>query len=608
MSESSSVLQQESKLYTILPQSRITRKGRSIFDYKCNICNKTFHDHTNATRHCKKCLAIQQSGSKQLTIEKSLQIPMNSKKTQVVPETIPDPEQPPPKLPVALSKLVQLFASQNYAYTSINDPSWRGFIEALNPDFAIPSSRDFRNIIIQYSVILTHQGLTDLRDQVCGLAIDGATIRDSHFYAMILVHVSKLRLLAITQVPDQKFSTIAELLADAHKHCDKYNIRISAIVSDSASNLKSLFTGSNRYMFSAMLGYEILRIACAAHTSQLAIVTFKKNDKNFSDFCDELLMMIRFLSERRDDFKQEISEKMPKFIGTRWNSLTGCLEFVIKHQDIINDILPALIHDDKKDYDEAYADALAKGYNPPPLPKYPPARVPPNWINYFNALEVVRTFTDRVEGDLCLLQDVWLSYVEAISQFQALKTVEATQLQAAFTYRFTTTHNIDIARLAYYFTPYGLQELKVELLNKAFNPTYDRIKGLFRSLAIKTYGEEAVVENYIASTFDEYTHTFIFNADENPFRHWAQQYENIIEINGVKKKINLEMFSSIALALISIPATEAMVERCFSGMKRLVTEYNSKMKTDLYLALSQIKIAAKYCNKWVPEEDVTHEC
>ena len=134
------------------------------------------------------------------------------------------------------------------------------------------------------------------------------------------------------------------------------------------------------------------------------------------------------------------------------------------------------------------------------------------------------------------------------------------------------------------------------MVNRVFMPTLNKVMVVFRDNAVKTYGE-AGTENYISANFNEYTHNFIYNLDENPFMNWCQQYESTITIHEIHATVIMEIFSSITLALISIPATKVMVERRFCSMKRIVTYYNEKMKTDLYLALSQIK--------WIPDEDLT---
>ena len=150
-------------LYTIIERTGHWCKGRMVYHYECNICHTVRKNDNNAMRHCLHCLQAHEAGHGQMTIEKCLKMPNPSRRVQVTPTKQPDPDQPPARLQFKLARLVQLFASQNIAYTSIEDPNWRNFIEAVAPDFEVPSSSQFRAAIIQYSLVITHQGLSDLR-------------------------------------------------------------------------------------------------------------------------------------------------------------------------------------------------------------------------------------------------------------------------------------------------------------------------------------------------------------------------------------------------------------------------------------------------------------
>ena len=45
---------------------------------------------------------------------------------------------------------------------------------------------------------------------------------------------------------------------------------------------------------------------------------------------------------------------------------------------------------------------------------------------------------------------------------------------------------------------------------------------------------------------------------------------------------------------MSLPATEAMCERCFSQIKAILTDFNRSMKKDLFTALGTIKMCICY--------------
>lgn len=105
---------------------------------------------------------------------------------------------------------------------------------------------------------------------------------------------------------------------------------------------------------------------------------------------------------------------------------------------------------------------------------------------------------------------------------------------------------------------------------------------------------------FLPIIFDYYLDQVNFGTGENPFTFWKYSAFENITLNHVNesKPIPLKKFSDIALCLMSLPASEVMVERAFSHMKSISTKYNKSMLLDLFLALSSIKIAAKYQRKY----------
>ena len=102
--------------------------------------------------------------------------------------------------------------------------------------------------------------------------------------------------------------------------------------------------------------------------------------------------MLKFITAHRPDILPDISEKLPKFISTRWNSFTDCIE------------LPAMISDGKRDYDEKCSQARYEGKPIPAPPPLPMSNIPEECARYY-------------EGDFCILQDLWLAYVTATVPF-----------------------------------------------------------------------------------------------------------------------------------------------------------------------------------------------
>lgn len=70
-----------------------------------------------------------------------------------------------------------------------------------------------------------------------------------------------------------------------------------------------------------------------------------------------------------------------------------------------------------------------------------------------------------------------------------------------------------------------------------------------------------------------------------------------MQVNG-GEPIKLDIFSTIILIIISLPASESMVERAFSQIKSITTDFNKSMKKDLFISLSTIKLCLRYRKKY----------
>ena len=64
------------------------------------------------------------------------------------------------------------------------------------------------------------------------------------------------------------------------------------------------------------------------------------------------------------------------------------------------------------------------------------------------------------------------------------------------------------------------------------------------------------------------------------------------------KPISLMCLAKIECILLNLPATEAIAERCFSALKRLLNDYNGSMKKELFIAMCKIKMVVRYKRKY----------
>ena len=208
----------------------------------------------------------------------------------------------------------------NIPYTQLNSRTWEGFIHTLNPGFKIPTSEKLRSLIIEYAEQCLDSGLKDFKGLPCWLAVDGATLMELHTYAYILVHPNGLRLAGFKTVDDQMGTTLAAATAEIVADCMEHGIAISGIVSENAPNFVAVLTHmdpNDPLSLRALIGLSILRIACAAHTGQLAVNDVMKINIVLESFFNNITSLLKWIGARSEEFKKVFPLKLPKYVATK---------------------------------------------------------------------------------------------------------------------------------------------------------------------------------------------------------------------------------------------------------------------------------------------------
>lgn len=360
----------------------------------------------------------------------------------------------------------------------------------------------------------------------------------------------------------------------------------------------------------AAIGEEVLRCACSAHTSQLAVKDLIEGVDFLEDFYNDVVNLISFISGRSDDFKQFCPFKMPHFIDTRWNTLYNCSSFIINNKSSIDEWIKEYIASEQMRFDreQELFNGKKKKYPPKPIEFPPINEVPKEWATYIEPLEVIACFTNCIEGDLCLQQDAYTSVLEAESKLESISANNnyvAETLYDKFHERFTSTADLTLAHLAFLFTPTGLDDFRSQPNDREKAQKRLSLKKKFLEIS-KVLKQKKFTDNthFLPALFDYYLDRVEFGTGEDPFNFWKYSVFEFAEIEHINEghPITLDTFSRIALCLITLPASEAMIERAFNQVKSISTRYNKSMLIDLYLALSSIKIAIKYARKYPVHE------
>ena len=136
-------------------------------------------------------------------------------------------------------------------------------------------------------------------------------------------------------------------------------------------------------------------------------------------------------------------------------------------------------------------------------------------------LNVIADFTNKIEGDLVLQQELYVSYigVEASLERMTIRgNAVAQKLLEAFQERFRTTADLTLSHLAYIMTPTGLktfQALPEDGNKRSIKKSLkDKFLEIASSLNIDALGESG---KYIPVIFENYISFWNVNEGEDPY-------------------------------------------------------------------------------------------
>ena len=569
--------------------------GRKIYNFQCSYCHGTFTNHKNAKEHIKKCkIAMTQSGPKTVTLDDFFKIDnKNEDESQI------DSKEEKNEFDSFESSLMNLFAECNIPFSQIDHPAWQDFVHSINPDIELPCSQTFKSAFIEYSHSVLEESLNDMKDMVCGLAVDGTTFRKVHYYATILIGAGKIRLLKIEPVESEDGQTLSKFLSETYKECKKYHIVISGVCSDNGPGIKAALTKDHPLYFKALVGDAVFWLSCSAHTSQLAMGDFLNFNKELKDGIKTFLTLIAWLRKREDILKEYVSCKLPSYVVTRWNTLVDTLQYFIDNHDEVQRFITEQASREISDYQDKIAHSRTPTRVPKPEPP-PIDAIPEWWLELFDATKIIREFTDAVEGDLTFQQDLWKAYIATEEKFNEIEATNkyADSLHEFFVYRFIDTCNIDVAHLAYTLTAEGLQNFREEFEfdSDEYYAELGTLKSVLLTIAGRVYTKEEIGKLCISGLFDYYITDVEFDQGDNLFSFWNQIGRTLAKKEGLNNgvPISIKPFADIALIIVMMPCTEAVCERAFSQMKNLLTDHNGKLSTEMFVAEATVRLAQKY--------------
>ncbi|KAK8847004.1 hypothetical protein M9Y10_019578 [Tritrichomonas musculus] len=121
----------------------------------------------------------------------------------------------------------------------------------------------------------------------------------------------------------------------------------------------------------------------------------------------------------------------------------------------------------------------------------------------------------------------------------------------------------------------------------------------FTSFCIASFGTELVDSSFLIAAFEYYLDQVVYEKRSST-RFWKSMVTcTFIEHELIDDKpISFELQTKVALVFVTLPASEAIAERCFSALRRLLNDYNCSIGSDVFLTMSKIKLNSRYSRKY----------
>lgn len=248
--------------------------------------------------------------------------------------------------------------------------------------------------------------------------------------------------------------------------------------------------------------------------------------------------------------------------------------------------------------------------------------IPVDLIEYADPLNAISEFTSIVEGDFSFQQHLYKAYLKAKTELQDMIELEnhfAEILLDLIIKRFESTAKWPITELAYYLTPEGAnqwrskytpffitarqthhkeEEEEEEEINEEAQAATDCKMRMTQVLIILS---QSIMQFHDEKTTPKKQNKNFVNSVQVEFNTWLNifdlpnpKYNEHIFWNEMKNNTKLQHLAEIAEVVVSMLASEAVVERLFSMAKNEVTKSNGHMKLDLFRAMTVIKLCSHY--------------
>lgn len=237
-------------------------------------------------------------------------------------------------------QLTLMCATDFQPFTVVEDYGFRNFVEALNPNYQIPTRAKIRYEILPELYKKAKKKLEDLLKNVESLSVttDLWTSMNLDSYISVTIHFyheNSLKSFVLNTVYMSESHTSAHLAATLNTILVEWNIKhkIVAIVTDNAPNMLKMCE---------LL--EIRNMPCFAHSLNLAVQDSLTAVKELEAIIEKCKRLVKYFkkstlatnalnTEQKDRFPENEPLKLIQDVATRWNSIYHMLNRILLLSD-----------------------------------------------------------------------------------------------------------------------------------------------------------------------------------------------------------------------------------------------------------------------------------
>ena len=455
------------------------------------------------------------------------------------------------------------------------------------------SSETIRNKIINYAQELKNYTKTMIKNKFVSIVIDGATITTSGWYCVGLSTNSRVYYYDCYHLANGTTRCITEQLEEIISEIEAATgAKVIGACSDNASNVSNVFDPLCNESIIQLHKRYIIRVSCQAHTANLVLTSYEKNDTEFSQLRSRIRKFVRELHNTKIHELLGIPTRCPPIREQRWFTDYIALDWICKYHHEIDNGFKNIVQ------------LMPCSRNP----------ITNSWFELRDALAPLYFFTTNVECNMVPLgrsYELLTILKEKLTTLSGQGNTHAQKLLKFVIERWTTTADEPLLKLAYLLRTNNLLKWR-EKFNNAEKQTvgsdieqsnidfFNMLKEEAAEIVTLTIKYAAMMGYNLEEAKDEIKYLIHYAYPKyqlSPHNFWhelyteakfiktaAERQEIILEEERIK--YTAEFFSK----MLSLPSTEAYCERVFKNMRELFSFNRQNCADDLIKAQTIIKM------------------